>query len=213
MKRYTYKIAKWNASDILVPIRSKKDSIKLLMKAIKIMITYQEVPEEDAIGSITLQVSKMSRLFFFSEGRFFSIIFPFAVVEADGGLSFSSKYMADIDSRATSCVLGFLSSIEHFESSCIYEFADLIISLEETANDIWPLIRELLMHEDGYVRYDHDSDNENGAMHPLHHLDVFYSSRATFKLGLCDKLEEHSLVDILSTETECSYLRSPEAIG
>ncbi len=79
MKRYEFQIARWNEDDIFSPIRSKKDSIHILMKTIKIMTINQQVSEEDSIGKIVLLVSKMSRLFFFSQDKFFSIVFPLTV--------------------------------------------------------------------------------------------------------------------------------------
>ncbi len=60
--------------------------------------------------------------------------------------------------------------------------------------------------EDGYVRFDRDEDRVNGHYHPLDHLDVFYSNKATFKLGLRAHLDESQFLDILDIGTECHYL-------
>lgn len=206
MKRYSYNIAQWNADEIFSPIRSKKDSIRLLMKALKLMITNQEVSEQDSIGQIVLVISKMSRLFFFSKDKYFSINFPFFVTETENGLIYYSSHISDIDSRVTSTVLSVLSSTDQFDANCVLEFADPIATIAESSQEFWPFLRELLLHEDGYVRYDYDKEHENGQLHPLNHLDIFYSSETTFKIGLRQRIKTESLIDVLSIETNCTYL-------
>jgi hypothetical protein len=208
MKRYTYKIANWNHDDILSPIRSKKDSIRLLMKSVKLMIANNEVSDNAVAGTMVLVVSKMSRLFYFIEGKFFSIAFPFLVSDSGGELTYYTKHMIDIDSRVTSAVLSIIGSSETFDSICISEFADPIVGLAIYDCGFWPFLRELLMHEDGYLRYDYDKKRENGRIHPLHHLDIFYSSGGSFKLGLNRGFEEEALIDMFNTETDCHYLDS-----
>lgn len=210
MKRYEFKIARWNEDEIFSSIRSKKDSIRILMKALKIMIINQEVSEEDSIGNMVLLVSKMSRLFFFSADKFFSITFPLTVSESSHGLSYSSRHISDVDSRVTSSVIGLLSASEQFDSDCILEFAEPILGLDDSDNRFWSFMRELLMHEDGYVRYDHDVRREDGHLHPLDHMDIFYSSGGTFKLGLNGRIKEDHLIYILSLETNCLYLHGPD---
>ena len=206
MKRYSYNIARWNSDEIFSPIRSKKDSIRLLMKTLKLMITNQEVPEHQIIGQLVLVISKMSRLFYFSKSKYFSINFPFFVTETDSGLIYYSNHISDIDSRVTSTVLSILSAVDQFDASCVLEFADPIATISESNQEFWPFFRELLLHEDGYVRCDYDEEHENAQLHPLNHLDIFYSSETTFKIGLRKKIEEELLIDVLSIESNCSYL-------
>jgi hypothetical protein len=206
MKRYSFRIAHWNSDAIFSPIRCKKDSIRLLMKTIKLMDVNEEIRREDCIGTIDLVVSKMSRLFYFSGQKYFSINFPFYVEERGERLLFRSRLMLALDSMVTSMILGLLDSPECFESNCILSFADPIFDLSDSLADIWPLFRELLMHEDGYIRYDYDPKNVNGTIHPLHHLDVFYSSDAAFKIGLHSGIGQDKLIDILRAETSCSFL-------
>jgi len=210
MKKYSYNIARWSSDKIFPPIRSKKDSIRLLMNTLKLMIINEELPEQHIIGKIVLVISKMRRLFYFSKDKCFSINFPFFVSETDNGLIYYSDHISDIDSRVTSVVIGLLSKAEKFEANCVLEFADHIADhiadVEESDQEYWPFLRELLLHEDGYVRYDYDEERKNDRIHPLHHLDIFYSSETTFKLGLKQQIEEDFLIDILSIETNCTYL-------
>lgn len=60
--------------------------------------------------------------------------------------------------------------------------------------------------EEGYIRYDYDEEHENGDLHPLNHLDIFYSSKPTFKIGLRDRYQKDYLVNLVNRETNCIYL-------
>lgn len=90
----------------------------------------------------------------------------------------------------------------------VIDFADCIDEACTFDGDIWCLFRELLISEDGYIRYDHDPDNAAGDMHPLHHLDVFYSSGSTFKLGLRNSIDTATFEDYLDITTACRYIQS-----
>ena len=68
------------------------------------------------------------------------------------------------------------------------------------------ILEEIFLSEPAYIRYDHDSDNENGKLHPLNHLDVNYSAYGTFKLGLENLMVENYFEDVLNIKTDCSYL-------
>jgi len=77
---------------------------------------------------------------------------------------------------------------------------------DQIDRDLWALLRELLLWEDGYIRYDDDVGNENGDIHPRYHLDVFYSGSATFKLGLRQAIQHVTFADILDINTSCRFL-------
>ena len=49
------------------------------------------------------------------------------------------------------------------------------------------LFGHLLEYEYGYLRYDHDEEHAS-EKHPQDHLDVFYNTAATFKVGLKEGL-------------------------
>ena len=97
-------------------------------------------------------------------------------------------------------------SIGEFDSDCIFSFVDAIEEVESHIPFFWPFFRELMMFEEGYVRYDHDARNKNGLLHPLNHCDVFYSSNATFKIGLEKRISLEVFMDLLNLETNCQFL-------
>lgn len=186
------------------------------MKTLKLMIVNENFSNESSGGEIILMVSKMSRLFYFSKDKHkhFSLNFPFRIREEDSGLIYYSYHISDIDSRVTSAVLGVLSEIERFDANCVLEFAELIEEFtglieEFDQESFWPFLRELFLHEDGYIRYDYDEKHENSQTHPLYHLDICYSPGNTFKFGLRKEIGEDYFIDILNTETNCTYLEKP----
>ena len=60
--------------------------------------------------------------------------------------------------------------------------------------------------EDGYIRYDCDELHQKADIHPLHHLDINYSSGITYKIGLRNSMKLDEFKDVLDTQTECAYL-------
>ena len=78
---------------------------------------------------------------------------------------------------------------------------------DEEVDQCFGLILRMLSMELGYIRYDYDPDHENGTMHPLHHLDVNYSSQGTYKLGMNRKIQTDEFVDMLDVKTACRYIQ------
>lgn len=206
MKRYSFPLDERLVKEFFNPIRSKKDVVSLLMKSIKIMLINDTVDKCRVRGEIILIVSKMSRLFYFTENKFFSITFPFLVYESDGELEFSSKTVKIIDSKVTSDVIGVISKNGFQDVECALEFVDPIVEIADFEQLFWPFILNLFMYEDGYIRYDYDEKYEDGDHHPLNHYDIFYSSLATFKVGLRNRLEADSMLDFLDSNSICNYL-------
>ena len=60
-----------------------------------------------------------------------------------------------------------------FNTDCIFEFADPIATIVDYNLNFWSFLRELLLYEDGYIRYDYDEEHQDGLLHPLNHYDIF----------------------------------------
>lgn len=187
------------------PIRSKSDVISLLMKSVKLMML-PPIPISNPVGTIILKVSKMSRLFFVTDDKIFSFNFPFVVIANDECLIFRSIHSSEINSMIASQVLSVLDSTDSFENPEVLIFAESISDFCQFDANFWSIFRDLLMHEDGYIRYDCDEVRNNGHLHPLHHLDVFYSSGNTFKLGVKNKISAEHFLDVLDVSTNCHYV-------
>ena len=206
MKRYAFALDERLVKEFFTPIRSKKDVVSLLMKSIKVILINDTIEKSRVKGNLTLIVSKMSRLFYFSENKFFSISFPFLVVETEGVLEFSSKTVKIIDNKVTSDVISVISKSGFQDVECALEFVEPIVEIADLEPLFWPFILNLFMYEDGYIRYDYDEKYANGDLHPLNHYDIFYSSLSTFKVGLRNRLKADSMLDFLDSNSICHYI-------
>ena len=207
LKIYRFPLDIYQLEWALSAIRSKRDVILLLMRSIKVMMLPVMEPELTA-GVMTLQISKMSRLFFSSADKVFSVNFPFTAIEQEDCLRFRSIHHSDINGALASNIISILASTTSLEAREVLEFAEPIFSQADSDPDFWCLFRDLLMHEDGYVRYDHDEIRKNGNLHPIDHLDIFYSSANTFKLGLGGRISTEVLTDMLNLTSDCHFIKT-----
>jgi hypothetical protein len=206
MAQYRFELDSIQTRWAFVPIRSKYDFAEILLQAIKVMLTPTNPPEEQVASRLTLHIAKMSRLFFSTPKKIFSINFPFvANVKADGLLSFSSHAHPKIDERATSIALGLLTDIRRPGVS-VFDLATYVEEATAVDPHAWELLLELLTVEDGYIRYDDDAERASGHRHPQHHIDVFYSNQTTFKLGLLTRSTNEDLLDMLDVLTDCHFV-------
>ena len=207
-KQFNLDIDEYQASTYLSAIRSKRDIVLLWMETIKNFLANQPAEEPNVKARLTICVDKMSRLFCALEGgkKIFSIGFPFGVSYGNGQYRFLSREGVEIDSGVSSNVIALINSSQIFGEQDFCKFIDPILELSEYDPHLWTLMRELMIAEDGYVRYDWDEIRQDGHRHPLHHLDVYYSNSSTFKVGLGQQLDQTSLVSILDIATDCHYL-------
>lgn len=189
------------------PVRDRKQVVELLLSTMRLFLL-QPLPRPLKIsGLLELRISKMSRLFFFSENKHFSIAFPFiAKLNDDGVLSFYNDSGFEISSKTLSEITTIIDSGYDFDNGSFIDFYDSFEeSLVESPN-FWTVFLKLMTFEEGYIRYDYDEEHENGDLHPLNHLDIFYSSKPTFKIGLRGRYQKDYLVNLVNRETNCVYL-------
>jgi len=211
MKRYEFELSSRDTKIFIdKPIRRKEDIIYLLMESVKLILVNNTYKEEilEPFGKMILIKSKMSRLFYFSTSgkKYFSINFPFNVIEGDNELLFSSKYIDEIDNKICSDILSLLSCNQGNESTCITDILEPLTDDNDYNEDIGTLVKELLFMEDGYIRYDYDFEHQNGDLHPLNHFDLCYSNKVNFKIGLNNKIDYEFFIDLLKLETDCKYI-------
>jgi len=218
MKKYKFNISK-NVLTKFFPeqrVKDKAQIIEILMETVRYMLINPEISDEESVGKIILYIDKMSRLFFFKEKKYFSIVFPFLTSEQDGRLSFSFQNEIDVTSRLISKVISIIKCDE-FKEKCSLDFITPICDFEDECDEnFWIFLREILLMEDGYIRYDYDEKSYNEALergekhkHPLNHYDLFYSNKATFKLGLNSEVSDDDFIDLVDIKTNCEYLTKP----
>jgi hypothetical protein len=209
MSTYTFDINSAWIDHFFVIIRNKKQVIDVLMRSIKFMLLNQKVHKDDCVGNIVIEVDKMSRIFFCRQNKIFSLVFPF-VVSYDKTLDsymFMYQNKIKIDAFISSKILGILNENLLMQTDQ-YLFLDIIDRLQKEINDdnLWCLLRDLILLEDGYLRYDNDKKNEKGDLHPLNRYDLYYSSSATFKIGLKSPISIDDFKDFLNIKTDCKYI-------
>lgn len=206
MKRFDFPLDAFQVSRLVGIVRGKKDVITLWMNAIKLIAVYAKPEDEQIAGHLVLHVDKMSRIFIEHDTKSFSLSFPFSIYETDNGLEFGASACPEVDSKVTSDILSLINGQDVFGSSNVLAFADPLIELTGDQDVVWQLLRDLMLVDDGYIRVDHDPKNENGALHPLDHIDIFYSQSATFKIGLDSRAGLDIFHDVLNTKSNCHYL-------
>ncbi|EKS7199372.1 hypothetical protein P7L84_08165 [Enterobacter ludwigii] len=207
MKVYDVLLDDKQVESMFKPVRDRKQVVELLLNTMRLFLL-QPLPRPLKIsGLLELRISKMSRLFFFSENKHFSIAFPFiAKLNDDGVLAFYNDSGFEISSKTLSEITAIIDSGYDFDNGSFIDFYDSFEeSLVESPN-FWTVFLKLMTFEEGYIRYDYDEEHENGDLHPLNHLDIFYSSKPTFKIGLRGRYQKDYLVNLVNRETNCVYL-------
>lgn len=214
-KRLEMNVDSFFLDEIEKMIREKEDIILLLLETMKRFLINEvltDTENTEVKGKVILKKDKMSRLFYSIENKCFSFQFPFnlEIVSIDGktNIKFLDPISGiELDNKLISILIslfrnGIMESIS---------LEDLYYELNETeintnVNDIWSVIKKLIMFEDSYLRFDYDPDNENGDLHPLNHFDLCYSSGGTFKIGVSETIDITEFIDILDSSTNCHYL-------
>lgn len=203
-KRYFIPIDQNQVDLFFSPIRSKVDVVKLLMHTVKYVKSRVYVDRREGL-SLTLVVDDMNRFIYESEDKIFSIRSPFSFRLEGREFLFYNKYIGDLDSAMTSKVLSCLND-DRFGSSSFFDFVGLLEENFFELDSIWSFIHDLMIFEDGYIRFDHDAENEDGRMHPLFHLDVCYTTASTFKIGTYHKPCVIYFEQLLNNKIGAKYL-------
>jgi len=210
MRTHALWIDVYQAGSFIRPVRRKVDVIVLWMGCIKAFLVGMPPVEERRCAKLSIMVGSMSRLFCeLDDGRkIFSISFPFVVRVEEDGVKFFSRDGVEIDNRISSEVLSLLDRSDGggLDAVDFDGFIEPIFESLDVDHSIWSLLRELMLAEEAYLRYDYDNDRINGHLHPEHHIDVGYSSSCTFKVGLRRRIDQDFLVSLMDTETECHYI-------
>ncbi|WP_076280844.1 hypothetical protein [Paenibacillus odorifer] len=226
-KYYHYFITEGLKEMLSRPIRKKNDILKILLE-ISSYLLVNDKPVDRGIGEFIVKVDKMSRVFITLHGdereiKHYSFNFPFIIEDSEENEGFinlkSNKNRIKVDSMKLSVLrsvsaTGWFSDEGEISSTCMlehYETLEIIIKeivgpVEKYIDEVWLLIKELILIEPGYLRYDYDPVYQKDNLHPLHHIDINYTNHITFKLGLESKYLQKMFIDLLDTNTNCHYL-------
>lgn len=210
-KRFDISIDGYQMEPFANAIRAKGDVIVVWMRAVKAFLTNSPAPAKTTAATLSIVATTMSRLFVVMKdgGKIFSVNFPFYVGVEDGEYVFRSRGGVKIDHKTSSEILALVQTRRVLEIEDFEQFLDPIFDAVDVQATLWSLLRELMLAEDGYLRYDWDTLRAKGNIHPEHHLDINYSSSGSFKIGLHKMIDHDALVGILDMEVECHYLTQP----
>lgn len=210
MKKIDKDINKVFYENIKKPLRTRKEIVLLLLETIKLF--YVEEIAVTSQGKISIVIDKMSRVFYQLNNKIFSIVFPFAIENIENQYRvYDISLDVEIDSKLISMMISILKQIEFSEVSAeeMFDIYCDVISNEmdsKEADIAWKILFKLLSIELGYIRYDLDEKHADKIYHPLHHLDINYSSNTTYKIGLKKGIEMRDMISLLDVNHECSYL-------
>jgi len=206
-------------------IRTKRDVLCLLLETVS-NLNDPDLLEDGmhSTNSFSITLGDMRRLFFkIGENKIMSFVFPFGITKRENN-SYHIYDMSipnmDIKDLNLSILKNVVNSdvlkkngdvtIEETLDDAISSFEDPLSGLGDiNRSDLLSVLKELLLFETGYVRYDYDLDHERGNVHPVNHYDINYSNLATFKLGLkiSSKGDIKGLIDFFNKKTGASFLR------
>jgi len=87
MKKYSFNLSSviYNKVFPEYRVKTKAQIIEILMEITRYILLHNDpdfvVSDEDSMGKVILYIDKMSRLFFLSENKYYSIVFPFHFLE------------------------------------------------------------------------------------------------------------------------------------
>ncbi|MFR8711872.1 MAG: hypothetical protein ACLVEN_06525 [Anaerotignum lactatifermentans] len=216
MKKFEFVLSDLLYDKAMLPIRTKEDLLRLLAHTIKFLMLHSVADTTKIVDNkkLILYIDKMSRLFFCVKDKIFSFRFPFyvSVNMEDNSISISFKDYFEFDSIKSSLLLAILEQEDLFNGTLENVNEKILQEIIENEwenidlDDMCELVKYLMLFEPGYLRYDHDVEHANGEMHPEHHLDIFFSSNVTMKLGLKNSVESEWLIDLVNILTECKYI-------
>ncbi len=209
MKKYSFNYYNYYKDRFFHPIRKRKDFIFLILDTVEMML----LPVVNDENSFDLIIDKMNRVFYWSDNKAFSVSFPFSVaIGEDSAVHVIDLVNGEVDMRMVVLVKAMIERLQ-IESTSVVETLDALMPegiehecTEEELNKCWSILLNLLSVEEGYIRYDYDEKNCNGRFHPVEHLDVNYSSGATFKVGINGVMTKNRLIELLNLNTTCEYI-------
>lgn len=195
------KIPQYKINIFSKPIRNKNDCVSILLEAVENFIYHNEAIKQIQNNTMLLE---NGRLFVFLENKYFSIKFPFKI-KIEEEIKFYINNI-ELNSKILSAIRYAFLNISNSIRDILYQIEKEYEQIDK--DEIEEIIIAMLLLDDGYLRYDHDAKNENGKLHPLDHLDIFYTNNSV-KLGLSGRLSQKNFVKIISKKyDECCYLEN-----
>lgn len=222
MKHFEYEIDDRLLDIALRAVRTKKDLLLLLTYTVKSIIE-QELLKKDGYEinikdnrKLVIYVDKMNRVIYCLENKIFTYQMPFNIsVSEDGEFILKFKHFMVIDSFISSVLITVFEDEYCFEGTLIdiYERIDELMKsnydgIGINEDEVWELVKHLMIYEPGYIRYDDDPDPSRMdlQLHPRYHLDINYETASSYKIGLINELNPKKLLSVIDNTQKCATL-------
>lgn len=235
-KEYSFYLGKSLEKLLKNPIKNQLDLVRLILRTAQEIINpvsdtreikdekFVEKDEGFRIVYPDLPKEKLQRIFFWNKYPDFKAlpmytiqtsVFPFKIVknEYDDLKLFynSSSIKIEFDAAVISIVLTVINIIDNKEltwgDTWVEELMDLLHGKNKVVDteDIFYIVNDFLTFDFGYLRFDNDPEHEKSG-HPIYHLDICMNNKASFKLGLYDKLKINEFKGLLDNTSDIFFL-------
>lgn len=192
-------------------IHKKSDILITLMNVIKIVGCGPFISNPQKNADTLVIDRKLKRVFIISPAQIQSFHFPFVLRENTGHTLLASLQGITIDAIIRDSIEYLLDTTQSFSDyretlSAHFEQNEI---LEYSVDDIISLIDALFRLDDCYFRHDHDEKGakEHGeGIHPIDHIDFFYSNCSSIKYGLSCQKEVAFLQQMANSETKALHI-------
>lgn len=211
MKIILRKINAFESKKFSQTLKIHKDYTRVLLEITRKLLNNDDNIEKPTLtgqGYLKMVIDKQSRVFvYLSKDKFYTFEYP-CQVEVDqtthNVLSIYTTSKIHCTLQLLSNAITILDDVKCDSIIDVYESRD-----EEDAFlniEAYKLLEYFWAHEPCYLRYDYDPKSSNGALHPLHHLDVNMSFKGAYKIGLKARLTPSEFENIVNKNTDCYYL-------
>lgn len=197
---------KYQEQEIIRAIRSKSDIALVLLYSIRYLSIYTAGMVTIPVGEMNILINKTRRLFFSINDSLFSLSFPFVLTHVGGSYQISLDTGLVINNQMISYAITYFENSIGKKSGTIWDELEIFDIEEGESDNYWEFCKYLMMNECGYLRFDHDPKRASAHIHPLNHIDTFYSQHSSFKVGLHEKISKEDLIDLLDPSTASMFL-------
>lgn len=192
-------------------LKRHKDYTRVLLEITRKLLNNDDsidAPSLSEYAYLKMLIGKQSRIFvYLSTNKFYSFVYP-CQVEID---NFTHRVNSIYTTSKIKCSLELISNaisiLDDVKCDSIIEVYESRDEEDAFMNiEAYKLLEYFWAHEPCYLRYDYDPKSSNGALHPLHHLDVNMSLKGAYKIGLKAKITPKEFEDIVNKDTDCYYL-------
>lgn len=216
MKQILRKIEPYENSSFSKTLKGQFDYFEIMFTIVRKILDNSSTMElsnnyKSDIPYLKLDIDKQSRVYvYLSADKFYSLSFPFhvEVFSKDHVVSIRSNNV-ELTNKIISEALGIINDVE--KDSIFGTFEEMFVN-SRYETDSSKLLENMWQYEPGYIRYDYDPQHNNGKIHPLNHLDINYSKKGHYKLGLNQRIDPQTFEDIINSQTECYFLHGNKLV-